>query len=466
VIQISPLAEPAQAPQGIPGAESQQQKSEAGKNGLGMFAKILSGLLGKTAGTETAGAVPFTETVAPGELSPVSPHDGIHALAAGFAETADMEWMAKSGETDLSGALFSGPEKNVSLTAGLLAAQPGEYTEKTGGNGEQALLAEKSPAGDSLKTNPKTAYPQSGQVFTETACGDTVTDKNLTAATVAAQTPESTEKPRNAGENARANTGPAKAAAGEGTRKGLLGQTEVGKTPAEGYGGNKPEEIRVSDRRRGADVRDIRGANTRTESTYNANTGETRPFTEGASREVVLEVRMPTQNGGSAATTTWESRPTQASGQVLENMLARELHQNLNGDIVRQASIILREGNDGTIRLALRPESLGNVKIHLEMAENKITGHIVVESEEALRAFEREIASLEKEFRDAGFEGAELSMSLSDRGGEQPWQETEDGRFLPARLAASRYDEAAEMTDALPALSQYWHGTRTVDLLA
>jgi flagellar hook-length control protein FliK len=111
--------------------------------------------------------------------------------------------------------------------------------------------------------------------------------------------------------------------------------------------------------------------------------------------------------------------------------------------------MVLRDNGQGTIRLSLKPESLGNVKIRLEMAENKITGHIVVESEEALRAFEREVHSLEQAFRDSGFDGAELDMSLAQGGGgaEQRWNGEETDRpFLSERLAASRYDAAAEHT--------------------
>jgi flagellar hook-length control protein FliK len=136
-----------------------------------------------------------------------------------------------------------------------------------------------------------------------------------------------------------------------------------------------------------------------------------------------------------------------APGRAFEDLLARELHQNLNGDIVRHASIILRDGEAGTVRLSLRPESLGNVKIRLEMAENKITGHIVVESGEALRAFEREIRSLEQAFRESGFESARLDMSLASGGGGENGAHRGDTRgegFYSERLAASFYETATE----------------------
>jgi flagellar hook-length control protein FliK len=154
-----------------------------------------------------------------------------------------------------------------------------------------------------------------------------------------------------------------------------------------------------------------------------------------------MEVHLPNNSSGSvgqsAAQTTWETK----AASSLENMLARELHQNLNGDIVRHASMALRDGGEGTIRLALRPESLGNVKIKLEMTENKITGFIVVESEEALNAFRREIASLEQAFRESGFTSADLNLSLAQDGKNQEGQG--DANSLTRQIAASAYDESS-----------------------
>jgi hypothetical protein len=134
-------------------------------------------------------------------------------------------------------------------------------------------------------------------------------------------------------------------------------------------------------------------------------------------------------------------------GQVFEDTLARELRQSLNSDIVRHAQLVLRDKGEGLIRLSLRPESLGNVKIRLELTENKIAGRIIVESGEALRAFEREIASLEQAFRDSGYESAELSAFLSQDGSDGG---REEGRpFYSPRFALdrARYDEILERMD-------------------
>jgi flagellar hook-length control protein FliK len=145
-------------------------------------------------------------------------------------------------------------------------------------------------------------------------------------------------------------------------------------------------------------------------------------------------------------------------------MLARELHQNLNGDIVRHASVALRDGGEGTIRLALKPESLGNVKIQLEMTENKITGLIVVESEEAMNAFRKEIASLEQAFRESGFTSADLNLSLTQDGqGSEKW---EDANSFNQQMAALAYDESSWEGDSVPLVDVYIGRNSSINMLA
>ncbi|HRS02790.1 MAG TPA: flagellar hook-length control protein FliK, partial [Treponema sp.] len=126
-----------------------------------------------------------------------------------------------------------------------------------------------------------------------------------------------------------------------------------------------------------------------------------------------------------------------------QDMLAQELRTSMNGDIVRHASMVLKDGGEGLIRLNLKPESLGNVRIKLEMADNRVTGHILVETEEALRAFEKEIHSLEQAFKDGGFQGASLEVSVSADGrGAGTFQQgqTQQQPFYSERLAANTYD--------------------------
>jgi hypothetical protein len=182
-----------------------------------------------------------------------------------------------------------------------------------------------------------------------------------------------------------------------------------------------------------------------------------------SAQEITLELRLSDfNNAGQSAQTTWEAK----ASNVLENMLARELHQNFNGDIVRHATMALRDGGESIIRLNLKPETLGNVKILLEMTENKVTGIILVESEEALNAFRKEIASLEQAFKDSGFADANLDLSLS-YGDNNSWQEYEENAFAP-QMAASSYEDSLREIDleSTVLFDIYNRGQGTINVLA
>jgi len=182
-------------------------------------------------------------------------------------------------------------------------------------------------------------------------------------------------------------------------------------------------------------------------------------------QEITLNLRIPEYDKSiMQAQTTWDTKANTSASSALENMLARELH-NFNGDIVRHASMALRDGGAGTIKIALHPETLGNVKIHLELTDNKITGRIVVDSQEALNAFRKEIAALEQAFKESGFTDASLNLSLSAEEGGADKQELDESAFNQ-RLAASNYEDSYEM-EAVPVIDVLF-GQRSglVNLLA
>jgi flagellar hook-length control protein FliK len=180
-----------------------------------------------------------------------------------------------------------------------------------------------------------------------------------------------------------------------------------------------------------------------------AKNGDHAP-NHGQEAEITVELKSQAHSQAEVSFNR-ENRPQLS----FREMLARELHENLNGDIVRHASVILKNGGEGLIRLSLKPEHLGNVKIRLEMTENKIVGRITVESNEALRAFEQEIRSLEQAFRDSGFEGASLEMAVSSGSGQdgtgRQWEGGEASRWpgpFFSERAVHSYDAAGD-TDGM-----------------
>lgn len=219
---------------------------------------------------------------------------------------------------------------------------------------------------------------------------------------------------------------------------------EAGEEPAR-KGLKRDLDVKARDKRRDRiDLRDIRSREEAESASGSLVPGDTKPVGETKTLELTVDLHTDTQDR--------EGLPNSRENSLtrsFEDLLARELSQNLNGDIVRQAHVLLRDGGEGTIRLALRPESLGNVKIQLELAEKKIIGHIIVESNEALRAFEREIPSLEQAFKDSGFGETSLDTALASgtdgQGGNPQQSDSEAGPFFSERFALSTYDTASEM---------------------
>jgi hypothetical protein len=229
--------------------------------------------------------------------------------------------------------------------------------------------------------------------------------------------------------------------------------------------GNRVAEGRSRDRRRerlGLEIRDFR-----TMPPEAAPEIKPRVFgnSETGTLDLSVELSSAEEPGGERG-----GPGTDGPGGSFERLLARELRQDLAGDIVRGAQVVLRDGGEGTIRLSLKPESLGTVKIRLEMAENKITGHIIVENSEALKAFEGEIRSLEQAFLDSGFDGADLDTALASEGGRQGegrnGGEGERDSFFSRRLAAVTYEANPEWGGAAVAEENFGYGiSRQINML-
>ena len=489
-MQISPHTETAQidyAP--MSGVEPPYKPETEPDEESGAFAKILAELLQKTGTVDDAAA---EDAAALEGVSLAALTDAVdqNEAAGGVLSLAGREKTGRAGKSrpDADAAAtdeaaradfeFSEDEQNIPFGVELLLHRTGEQAVPAGEDGENAAddfsVTENSLTGtewDFLADLDQAL--EDGADFAVEAAGLEIAGENPLIE------PEPGAEKKQAGRFAKEAPGPDLAAALKGAQTGmenkLVEQTRLNKTgTGEKEGRNRLEEARG--RRRGAavEVRDFRGAESRAEhalqgdSLHRTAAADGRQTAEGGNREITLELHLPNQGNPaqaaeSAANANWETK----AGQAFEDLLARELHQNFNNDIVRHASMALRDNGEGTIRLALKPETLGNVKIRLEMAENKITGHIVVESEEALRAFEREIHSLEQAFKDSGFDGANLQMSLAadGRGADQFRREGEASQFLPERIA-SRYDAAIERAETPLVVDVYQRGTAAINVLA
>ncbi len=124
------------------------------------------------------------------------------------------------------------------------------------------------------------------------------------------------------------------------------------------------------------------------------------------SKPIVIELTHVKDNFSSESKTL-----TTASSSAL----MKQLEENVNSKIVKQSSVILKDGGSGEIKLILKPEQLGSVRIRLSLTDNRIAGQIIVDSSAVKEIFEQNLQNLERAFKENGFDTAALNVSV---GGE------------------------------------------------
>jgi flagellar hook-length control protein FliK len=156
-----------------------------------------------------------------------------------------------------------------------------------------------------------------------------------------------------------------------------------------------------------------------------------------------------------------------ADGQSFSAFLAKEVNEGAR-DFVRAGQIVLRENNTGTIRLTLHPETLGNVRISLELgSDRKISGRIVVDSKEAYDAFSENLSGLSDAFREGGFDTAGFNLSWSGKDQAEFAAEQQEAAVRAPFYAQSIPDVMSGTETADRVMSAYGtDGTRGVNLFA
>ena len=110
----------------------------------------------------------------------------------------------------------------------------------------------------------------------------------------------------------------------------------------------------------------------------------------------------------------------------IKSQFSKYLKESGIDKIVKQAKIVLKDGNSGEIKLILKPEKLGTVKIKLNIDNNRIVGKIFVENSSVREAFKETLVDLNKALSENAFESASVDVSVSYEKSENQFAGNED----------------------------------------
>lgn len=182
----------------------------------------------------------------------------------------------------------------------------------------------------------------------------------------------------------------------------------------------KAEESKSKKNRLSFDVHDLR-----TSKVQNAENADEKAVQKTAAKKEFeasvaqkndssSQLTMELSGKASADITSSSSQAAGASGSTFQSMLSASVQENA-GEIVKAGNIVLKDNNQGSINLILKPEALGNVKISLNLNDKVISGQISVQSREAFEAFRENLDSLKQAFAESGFDTGNFDLNFSQQ---------------------------------------------------
>ncbi len=113
--------------------------------------------------------------------------------------------------------------------------------------------------------------------------------------------------------------------------------------------------------------------------------------------------------------------------------------------MVEQARVVLKDNNAGEIRMTLHPESLGKVKVALNLSDGSLAGQIFVENQTVKDVFQANLDGLLQAFRDGGWNNLNLQVSVGGGNPQRQNPETPQARDYGRQVSST-----ASVSEAVP----------------
>lgn len=141
--------------------------------------------------------------------------------------------------------------------------------------------------------------------------------------------------------------------------------------------------------------------------------------------------------------------PTAEAAQSVRTQgLLQRFQERFVPEVVKQTGIILKGRGAGEIRLVLKPENLGSVRIRLALSESSLEGRIVVDNNSVKELVESSLDNLRNALRQEGFQTAGLEVSVGHR---RSWEGTAQNKGeMEAPLLGSWSGSSQEFERAIP----------------
>ena len=123
------------------------------------------------------------------------------------------------------------------------------------------------------------------------------------------------------------------------------------------------------------------------------------------------------------------------------------LREMAGSELIRATNLVLRDGG-GEIRLVLKPESLGSVRIRMNLVDNKIEGRIIVDTSAVKQVMDQSIDALSRALTAGGFQTASLEVSVGGQNADNGRQMKEPPEDL-RRVAAQGFERNIPMEESL-----------------